>query len=901
MGFINLKDRRISRIISAALAFMTISTSIPLNNVYAEENVAEETVIEAEDTVNDEASVSDNDSVSEDSTYSENSLVSGNSVSENTVSSDSVSDNKTGEFPVCNYIEMPWDKNAATADDDLDYKDAVDSIVDDNSLSIQGYKVWMPDNLKVVSEPASIDAKYPEGDEKEILNYLKETFPATRSQSPYGSCWAHSAIALTEFYMISHGLNDAAGPVDKNVNYSELQLAYFCYNKAPAPVNGETGDNITFDKNGGNGDSFLDFGGNINFASQSLMRYNGVVDDDGDAAYSNAGAVIESGLSDEYARSKDMAHLENEYMLNIKENPKLVKEAIKENGIVGISYYAKDDYINNETNAYYCSAETKTNHAVTLVGWDDDYPASNFLTDPESDGAWLVRNSWTTKSSFSVYSYFWLSYYDKSLNDTAYVFEMADNSKAYDNNYNYDAQLHNVVTADSKKVANIFTAVKNAETLKAVQIDSTMNAPGDYTVYVYKNPTDPADPESGTKVTAATTTGTLPFEGKYTINLTSDVKLSQGEVFSVVVETEKNIDREYDFEWNDQIKMDTAINEGESFAYINGAWKDLSERSSNGKIGNICVRALTNTNGEASLPEKISTLSAKNKTDSSISLTWSAADADSYEIYYSASESGEYTKAGETDSSVRKFTHTGLEAGRKYYYKVYPVKDGVKNETGVSPTINVTTLSATPEVEVSDVGAFTAIVKWRALDNCDGYEYRYMPKGSNGYIYGQISDTEARLSGLTPETSYLVKVGAYKNDGNEKIYGDFSDEIEITTMSGTGSAVTDLKAEPYGSSSVKLKWDTQDEVKKYIIERSTDNKNFVEVNSRYPWNRTEYIASGLDPNTKYYFRLTSVFNDNVSYTADAVSSYTKLPASNVTNIEASKEEESISISWSSVT
>ena len=37
-----------------------------------------------------------------------------------------------------------------------------------------------------------------------------------------------------------------------------------------------------------------------------------------------------------------------------------------------------------------------TNHAVTIIGWDDDYPADNFLEGhrPPQDGAWLVKNSW---------------------------------------------------------------------------------------------------------------------------------------------------------------------------------------------------------------------------------------------------------------------------------------------------------------------------------------------------------------------------------------------------------------------------------------------------------------------------------------------------------------------------
>ena len=92
---------------------------------------------------------------------------------------------------------------------------------------------------------------------------------------------------------------------------------------------------------------------------------------------------------------------------------------------------------------FYCNEEKGTNHAVTVVGWDDDYAASNFSVTPEGNGAWLVRNTWSAGSdvdNLSYYTYFWLSYYDKSLSGSAYAFdfEPADN---YDHNYQYDGAM----------------------------------------------------------------------------------------------------------------------------------------------------------------------------------------------------------------------------------------------------------------------------------------------------------------------------------------------------------------------------------------------------------------------------------------------------------------------------
>lgn len=810
------------------------------------------------------------------------------------------------------YIEMPWDNDTPVVDRRLDYREAIDMIVDDLPVYVSPDDGYVENPDMFVSEPDSIEDRYPAGNEAEILDYLKTEYPRTRSQNPYGSCWAHSAVALSEFYMISHDLRDDSGMVDNTVDYSELQLAYFCYNQAADPVNGDTGDTISFDSTKGRKKTFMDFGGNLNFASQSMMRYNGVMNDEGEAVYSNAQTVLDRtpGLDDEYSYSKDTVHLKNEYHINIHSNPVLVKQAIKENGIAGVSIYADSKYMNHAKHAYYNDTDTDTNHAVAIVGWDDNYPRTNFKTDPGMNGAWLVRNSWSETSSFSYNSYFWLSYKDSSLNDTAYVFEMADpdSGEYYDNNYNYDSQLHSIVVADSDKTANIFTAVKNSETLKAVQIDSTMNIPGEYTVNIYKNLTDASDPESGTKVTAAETVGTLPFAGKYTITLNSPVTLTEGETFAVVVTTENEIDQENDFIWLEQIDMDPAVNEGESFVFLNDKWADVSERSHGGKYGNVCIRALTDTDSGSLLPDGITALSVKYRTEQSITLAWSSArDAAGYEIWYADAADGIYKKAGRSDALEKKFKHEGLEAGKTYYYKVYPVRNGVIYEGGVSPVVSAMTASATPDVEIVKIGMYQASVRWDRLD-CDGYEYTYGQVGGGYFNPKTTTENEITIRQLDPGSEFYIKVRSYRRDGNGNTsYSDFC-EIRFTTHNGTCHAVSNLKAQPYSSKIVQLTWDDQEDIWSYELEYSTDNVNFerkamFRFSDKEP--RNVGYATDLTQNTKYYFRIkASLYSFSGSqtpivYISDPVSCYTKLPAP--VSVSAESSNGSINLSWSSVT
>ena len=56
------------------------------------------------------------------------------------------------------------------------------------------------------------------------------------------------------------------------------------------------------------------------------------------------------------------------------------------------------DYYNNLTGAIYCKNAilTPADHAVTIIGWDDNYEISNFNEKnlPTKKGAWIVKNSW---------------------------------------------------------------------------------------------------------------------------------------------------------------------------------------------------------------------------------------------------------------------------------------------------------------------------------------------------------------------------------------------------------------------------------------------------------------------------------------------------------------------------
>lgn len=101
-----------------------------------------------------------------------------------------------------------------------------------------------------------------------------------------------------------------------------------------------------------------------------------------------------------------------------KENPDAIKRQIMKNGGVYSSYATVSSCFNKLRTAYYMPESysgTSTGHAIEIVGWDDNYSASNFTgtigAKPSSSGAWLAKNSWGDYNTLG--GYFWISYEDK--------------------------------------------------------------------------------------------------------------------------------------------------------------------------------------------------------------------------------------------------------------------------------------------------------------------------------------------------------------------------------------------------------------------------------------------------------------------------------------------------------
>lgn len=427
------------------------------------------------------------------------------------------------------------------------------------------------------------------------VTLLRENYPLARAQGNYGTCWAFAALGMMEFNLVNQGL------ADSSIDLSELQLSYFTYNFVTDPLGGTKGDVSNY----GGSPNYLARGGNYGYAARRLAQWIGAAPESS-ADYSWAGDTVDSGLDSSLAYESDVAHLQNYFKINMKEQPEAVKKAVQEYGAAGIMLYLNRDLMKTDSNGVYTYYDTEASsdrygsHTLVVVGWDDNYSKENFPEGnrPSTDGAWLVRNSWGSNAEEA--DYFWVSYETSSIQKSAWVFDatVAGQADYYDNNYQLDGGL-GVVPSKNTSVANVFTTKQvngiTAETLEAVSL-TLAKANVQYKIQVYTDLTDAQNPTSGNLQENATVEGEITYEGMYTVPLNAEVSLSPGSTYAVVVTVNQSeaIYQEHTTTdggggvWTQEVSS----GDGGSFYEESGAYQVESG-------GNYCVKAYTNNVGQA--------------------------------------------------------------------------------------------------------------------------------------------------------------------------------------------------------------------------------------------------------------------------------------------------------------
>ena len=561
------------------------------SDIIEETNVLEKSDIFEDTDINEEADDFEEAGIEIDSAECENADLDDNEIHTregNELNADSL---KTGEIE---YSATEADDVIIPNAEDLDDNEETDdTILTEAEYSVSGF-MPVEEDFDIDSMDEPISGKKPLMLKASSIPSKYETpdMPKLRNQGPYGTCWAITSVTLAEINRLKDikVAKSELSEQDKQIDYSELQLAYFSYNTVTDPLGGTAGDVnrcISNNRTGSNLKEVANAGGNPIFSSAVLANWVGA-SNESVVPYNLCGSS--GNVNPSYAYLSDIAHLTNYYMINIKKNPQNAKKLIMDYGSLTASMYSCNEsqaisqkFYNEEHNCYYMNTTVPANHSVTIVGWDDDFSRDNFNIRPDSDGAWLIRNSWYNEQSGmndeECYSgYFWLSYEDRNLSDVSFAFdfEAADN---YEFNYQYDGAMKTAVDKYDNTVTASNVFYNDSDEYKSIEAVSyyTSSANVNYSIDMYYSLKDANNPESGKLAKNSTSTGTTTYPGYHTIRLKNPVIIKPHDSFSAVITLEKDGDISIGHEVSDSgswYRVTASAMPGQSFVKENGIWTD---------------------------------------------------------------------------------------------------------------------------------------------------------------------------------------------------------------------------------------------------------------------------------------------------------------------------------------
>ena len=478
-----------------------------------------------------------------------------------------------------------------------------------------------------------------------------------RFQNPFGTCWGFAAIAAAEISILGNNLKDDPNAW-KTLDLSEKQLAYFTNVPINDPTNPQNGEGIT-PEDINDATQVYDKGGTCFLATSTFARGIGPSYENGEAygdyfTYRGANHYSDqrylNGKYQNFSYSSDddwtipeelrfsrdfkllyshmlpspaQINFSGSYMYYLDATNLIKEELLDKKGVL-IGFCADTSlpsqdvtegiFIELNNWAHYTWTENvAANHAVTIIGWDDNYPKENFLADhqPPADGAWLVKNSWGSGEAEFPNSgnehwgievpkvdengnpvldedgnpvmvgsgYFWLSYYDKSLRSPeSFYFGTVDTEEhIYQHDLLSASDIYTQVFGETARMANVFTSRHNELLNEISCVTSERNLTIDYQIYLLNE--DFENPEQG--YLAASGTEVFEFGGYHRIPLLEPVYLQVGQKYSVVITISDSssyiINTPIGLTLKGMMDQRAVINEKESFIYGEVEWFDYKQ------------------------------------------------------------------------------------------------------------------------------------------------------------------------------------------------------------------------------------------------------------------------------------------------------------------------------------
>ena len=471
---------------------------------------------------------------------------------------------------------------------------------------------------------------------------LKDIIPTNltiRNQQQTYSCWAFAALSSLETNLALSNYRNGIN-TSKVYDFSERHMEYATSKTFANNVENPIGYNRT-----------VGSGGNWWTAEPYFINGTGAIPESEMPFENNENTININEIQNKTVSSQvyDTMYFENYEYAEDEEKTEIInkiKQHIKNYGSVFACIHGNSSNAslftcyNNDTGAKYCSNSIlhAPDHAVSIIGWDDNYSIDNFPEDakPTSNGAWIIRNSWGERQEMNllelkqeIYNAYpdecnsrgwieaslipnefieeagytiegdiayvligdnglmYVSYEDDNISDNLYGIIKANDTVDYDNIYQYDEYYPGNgiwYTTSEIMLGNIFEKGNSTEYLTQV----SLYAAEKYTCRVYVNPTGSSFAKADMQLVSLKAGESETVEaGYHTLEFSKPIALT-GNKFAVVIEITSS-------DYSTDILLESKVENVEAFDVVtvqsgkcflaaghdldNCSWQDLGKLS----------------------------------------------------------------------------------------------------------------------------------------------------------------------------------------------------------------------------------------------------------------------------------------------------------------------------------
>ncbi len=313
-------------------------------------------------------------------------------------------------------------------------------------------------------------------------------------------------------------------------------------------------------------------------------------------------------ISVKYKKANGTEYTESE----LKAVRNIIKEHLVKNGAIAtMTGGSLSDYYNNsnafKASAYNCNVTNKTrDHAITIVGWDDNYPRENFGDGrmPSTNGAYIVLNSYGDTSFDNGYLY--VSYEDYFIEEEMYGIistGSVDYDYIYQNDYYGGAFKVGTSTQSKGGIGTIYSRDKNKnEVLNSVGVTLSNYS----NIEIYVNPED--DSFATNKLIKVAESSEALTPGFHRIDITPTQLTGDNFVIVVKINSESG---EFYFQLEANVANTSyALVESENRSYVSfggNTWTNISNLTVSDldmKKADVCIKAYTIEDAKIEVPEE---------------------------------------------------------------------------------------------------------------------------------------------------------------------------------------------------------------------------------------------------------------------------------------------------------